>query len=132
MEDIKKITADESCSCRGANLDKLIQPSILIILSKYSKMHGYAIVRELEDIESAGVDKAGIYRTLKILEERGHIDSEWQNEDDKPSKKVFSLNRSGYYCLYNWVSTLRNYKIKLDKIIEDGDAALKKITDDGK
>lgn len=121
--------AEDNCSCTGATLDKLIQPSILIILSKHSEIHGYAIVQELENMNTSGADKAGVYRTLKTMEERGHIDSKWHNEEDKPSKKVFSLNKSGYYCLYNWMSTLKNYKNKMDNIIEEGSKALINIKD---
>lgn len=118
------ISKEDNCSCKGSSLDKLIQPSILIILSNSNEIHGYGIIQKLEEMDSVGVDKAGVYRTLKIMEEKGHIDSAWLDEENKPSKKVFSINKSGYYCLYNWISTLKKYRSKLDGIIEVGSTAL--------
>ncbi|NLM08925.1 MAG: PadR family transcriptional regulator, partial [Clostridiales Family XIII bacterium] len=64
-----QIDAGEKCSCRGYNLDKLIQPNILIILAKQS-MHGYSIIQELERknlFVDERVDNTGVYRALKTL-----------------------------------------------------------------
>ena len=124
MEYEANLITAESCSCKGSNLDKLIQPSVLILLSHHEKMHGYAIVQELEKAEPGGIDKAGVYRTLKLMEERDHISSSWEDEKDGPSKKMFSLTKFGYYCLMNWMGTLRDYRDKVDNIISEGRDAL--------
>jgi hypothetical protein len=45
--DISLLDETSKCSCKGYNLDKLLQPSILIILAQQN-MHGYMIIQELE------------------------------------------------------------------------------------
>lgn len=111
---------NKNCSCQGASLDKLIQPNILIILSSKKECHGYAIVQELEKIEVAGIDKSGVYRTLKSMEERGIIKARWDNSEGDPPKKVYSLTDYGVGCLKNWVETLIDYRAKISEIINVG------------
>ena len=125
MENIGDLPAIEGCSCLGNNLDRLVQPSILVILAEERSLHGYAILQKLGQNEPFGIDKSGVYRTLKKMEESGHIKSEISDENNKSSKKIFSITDSGLDCLQNWMITLADYKKKLDKIIETGNKILK-------
>lgn len=114
----------QSCSCIGSNLDKLLQPMILTILSG-QEGHGYAIIQALEEMEGAKVDKAGAYRTLKILEERGKISSYWLDSEDKQKKRIYQITEDGKDCLQNWIETLNNYKMKMDRIIHKAEEQMK-------
>ncbi len=123
MSDSKKnqIDAKAKCSCKGYNLDKLIQPNILILLAKQS-LHGYSIIQELErkDLFSGEkADNTGIYRTLSKLEERGLIRFEWSLESTGPAKKVYHITDEGWDCLYNWGVTLKNYRNTIDSMIRE-------------
>jgi DNA-binding PadR family transcriptional regulator len=56
----------EKCSCKGYNLDKLLQPNILSLLATRD-MHGYVVIQELEKLDlfnGEKIDNTGIYRTL--------------------------------------------------------------------
>ncbi|NLY71991.1 MAG: PadR family transcriptional regulator [Clostridiales bacterium] len=115
------------CSCKGYNLDKLLQPNILIILAEQN-MHGYMIIHELENrsmFEDEKADNTGIYRTLKTLEDRGMVRSEWVIEEAGPAKKNYMITDKGLECLSNWISTLELYNKKIDKIISDAKKVLK-------
>ncbi|HAF60401.1 MAG TPA: transcriptional regulator [Clostridiales bacterium UBA9856] len=122
-----QIDASEKCSCRGYNLDKLIQPNILIILAKQS-MHGYSIIQELERknlFVDERVDNTGVYRALKTLEDREMIRFEWITEKSGPAKKNYMITEKGFECLENWISTLEDYKKSIETIIEEGKNVLK-------
>lgn len=109
------------CSCKGSNLDKLLQPSILSLLEK-QELHGYLIIKELEDknlLYEEEADKTGIYRTLKVLENRGLVKSEWDVDGSGAAKKVYWITEEGKNCLINWIYTLENYKKTIDNIIEE-------------
>ncbi|RNC29363.1 MAG: hypothetical protein AWM53_00716 [Candidatus Dichloromethanomonas elyunquensis] len=109
------------CSCRGYNLDKLLQPSILIILAK-QKLHGYLIVQELENrnlLHGEKADTAGIYRTLATLENKGRVQFEWDLQGTGPAKKTYKITESGLECLSNWIQTLQDYRKTIDLIIEE-------------
>ncbi len=116
-----QIGKNVKCSCRGYNLDKLIQPNILIILAKQS-MHGYSIIQELEAKDLFGderVDNTGVYRALKTLENRDMIRYEWIMDAAGPAKKNYTITEKGYECLNNWIHTLEDYKKSIEKIITD-------------
>lgn len=109
------------CSCTGRNLDKFIQPNILAILAKQD-LHGYLIIQELmkkEIYQQDKLDNTGIYRTLKTLEERGLVQSDWDVNETGPSKRVYRLTAEGKVCLGTWRSTLESYQRQLDLIIEE-------------
>lgn len=120
-----QVNKERKCSCLGSTLDKLIQPSILIIIERLGECHGYVILQELEKVERDGIDKAGTYRTLKLMEERGLIKSRWSGEGGDPPKKIFSMAEEGYLCLQNWVETLEQYQAKLNSIINEAQRVLK-------
>jgi PadR family transcriptional regulator PadR len=109
------------CSCKGNNLDKLIQPNILIILAKQN-LHGYSIIQELENKNlfiDERVDNTGVYRALKTLEDREMIRFEWVMDTSGPAKKNYMITEKGLECLGNWISTLEDYKKTIETIIAD-------------
>jgi DNA-binding PadR family transcriptional regulator len=65
----KMISTNEKCSCLGYNLDKLVQPKILIPLMR-KKLHGYSIVKKLEE-------KAYAKKVFTITEKRRECLSNW-------------------------------------------------------
>jgi len=115
------IAKDIRCSCRGYNLDKMLQPNILILLSKQD-MHGYSIIQALESknlFKGEKPDNTGVYRALRVLENRGVVSSEWDIDDPGPAKKIYRITDMGRECLYNWIDTLENYKKTIDMIIKE-------------
>lgn len=115
------------CSCKGFNLDKLLQPNILTLIAEKG-LHGYVIIQELEKknlFQGEKVDNTGIYRALKSLEEKGLVSSEWDVKDGGAAKKIYTINGSGKECLANWIRTLEEYKKTIDIIIQDAKTAVK-------
>ena len=111
----------EKCSCKGYNLDKLLQPNILILLAK-QELHGYLIIQELESkdlFRGEKADNTGIYRTLRTMEDKGLVKSELVLEATGPAKKVYKVTEDGLHCLNNWIETLENYKNTIDGIITE-------------
>jgi DNA-binding PadR family transcriptional regulator len=107
------------CSCKGVNLDKLLQPRILQILSE-EKMHGYGIVQALEArplFHEEKADTAGIYRALATLQDRGLVEFEWMMESSGPAKKQYAITGEGRHCLINWIQTLGEYKQALEDFL---------------
>lgn len=115
------------CSCKGYSLDKLIQVNLLIILAKQD-LHGYMIIQELEKrnlFYGNMPDNTGVYRALKILEDKEMVRSEWVLGESGPAKKNYSITLKGMECLTIWVKTLKGYKEMIEKIIEDAENVLK-------
>ena len=121
---VSLISKKVKCSCKGYNLDKLLQPNILILLSGQD-LHGYLIIQELENknlFHGEKADSTGIYRTLKILEDKGLVKSEWDINGAGAAKKIYKISVAGKDCLANWIKTLEEYKKTIEIIIEDATA----------
>lgn len=115
------------CSCKGYNLDKFLQPSILILLAKQN-LHGYLIIQEFKNKNlflGEKVDSTGIYRTLNTLEDKGLVKSEWDMDGTGAAKKIYEITIPGKECLANWIQTLEDYKKTIEIIIEDAKDVLK-------
>ena len=121
---VSPLKVKAKCSCKGYNLDKLLQPRILTLLSA-GEMHGYMIVQKLEDKDlfpGGNADKVGIYRTLNVLEEKNMISSEWNVEGPGNARKIYRINDSGKECLINWIHTLEDYADTIRRFIADAKA----------
>ena len=123
MPDNRLSLIDEKvrCSCNGYNLDKLIQPRILVLLSKHHKqLHGYRIIELLNDKSffNEPIDSTGIYRTLNLMETKKLLSSEWEINAAGPAKKVYQITEDGESCLINWIGTLEKYQESITQILE--------------
>lgn len=110
-------TADANFSCKGLYLDKLIQPCILIELSRGS-CYGLKLLQKLKDdgyIE-ANLDPAGFYRNLKRMEKDGYITSETEGKGPK-ARKILTITDFGRQALLNWESSLKKYEKHIGKIV---------------
>jgi DNA-binding PadR family transcriptional regulator len=109
----------DECPCTGRNLDRLIQPAVLTVLSQ-RPVHGYRIVQGLSRMplfRGRRPDAAGVYRFLKALEDRGLVSSAWDLSGAGPAKRRFKLLPKGAECLARWLTTLEEYREQVSQLI---------------
>ena len=110
------------CSCKGGNLDKFLQPHILLILSK-KEMYGLEIINELEKkpmFMDRRPDPTGVYRYLKKMEDDGQLRSEMKTPDNKAkARKVYSITDYGRHCLANWAVALGQYSVDIIGLVSE-------------
>jgi DNA-binding PadR family transcriptional regulator len=87
------------------SLDRLVQPAILIILVQ-GELHGYKIVQRIAELERHRPDPTGVYRSLRSMEGRGLVVSEWRASDTGPARKSYRITEAGWECLERWIETL--------------------------
>ena len=124
---MKKI--DMTCSCQGGNLDKFIQPHILLILQEKS-MYGLEIIGELEKRNmfiGHSPDPTGVYRYLKRMEADGQLSSEMKADmpGERP-KRVYSVTEEGRRCLANWAVALGQYSVNIIGLVRDIEESFEK------
>ena len=82
-----------------SSLDLLQGTLDLLVLKTLSwgPAHGYAIARWVEQLTSDGlkIGEGSLYPALHRLEERGHIDSEWQVSERGRRARVYTITKSG-------------------------------------
>ena len=118
-------TEENKCSCRGYNLDKLLQPILLGLLAE-QELHGYRIIQEMLErklYQGQNPDTTGIYRSLRSLEERGLVISAWDTSGSGTAKKIYRITEAGRECLDNWVATLQGYKTLIEAVINQAASA---------
>ena len=101
----------KKCACKGGNLDRFIQPIILLIL-KEGPDTGYGIFKRVGTFSMFREEKpdaTGIYRYLRIMEGRGLLESFECKEGDNKYKKKYRITEDGRVCLENWKKTLTVY-----------------------
>ncbi len=116
------------CAELGKSLSRLSQPTILAILTSAKEpLHGYKIVQRAADYPMFGgvkPDAAGFYRTLKQMEEKGYVSSEWDAPQNGQAKRMFSLTEEGRQCLHRWIDSLACYRASLDEFRAMASSAL--------
>jgi DNA-binding PadR family transcriptional regulator len=99
------------CPCSGVTLAKLLQPAVMMILTK-GPLHGYCVVEAAARtpiLAGSRPDRTGVYRVLRSLERRGFVVSSWDLSPSGPARKSYRLTREGRQCLARWVETLEQY-----------------------
>lgn len=110
-------THDADFSCKGLYLDKLIQPCILIELSK-EPCHGFLLMQKLKDDGYAAdnLDAAGFYRNLRKMEKDGYLTSESEGRGPR-ARKTFTITDFGRQALKSWEDSLRKYSNHISHIV---------------
>jgi len=102
----------EDCPCKGKNLDKMIQPAILLTLAEQKELHGYKIIQRIAEtalFKRNKPDPTGVYRHLKAMESRGLVISSLDTADSGPAKRIYKITENGFKCLCTWILTLDDY-----------------------
>ena len=109
----------DECPCSGATLARLIQPAIMMLLAG-GALHGYRIVQRLAKTPLLGgsrPDPTGVYRMLRLMENRGLVVSSWDFSASGPAKRLYRLTPEGRRCLGRWVKTLTGYHRAIGRLL---------------
>ena len=116
---------DDTCACSGKSLPRLLRAALLAVLHDRPR-HGYAIVQRLASLRFFAADApdvAGVYRTLKAMEDEGLLAASWDMHEPGPPRRMFSLTADGRACLAKWQATLIAYQIGLGEMLALVDTA---------
>jgi DNA-binding PadR family transcriptional regulator len=85
-----------------------MEPFVLVLLAE-GRAHGYAVISELGEMGIAGgpVDVGQVYRTLRDLEDTGHVTSSWSSERVGPQRRDYELTEAGYVALDEWAAVMK-------------------------
>jgi poly-beta-hydroxybutyrate-responsive repressor len=86
------------------NIYRFIEPVLLLMLRDKGHSYGYELAESLAEyaLTDARIERAALYRTLRTLEENGHVTSTWDTGAAGPARRVYSLTRSGELHLREW------------------------------
>lgn len=108
---------EKKCACKGGNLDRFIQPIILLVLADEPDT-GYGVFKKIGEFSmfrEARPDATGVYRYLRIMEQRNLLEQFEYREAKNKYKMKYRITGEGKECLINWKATLTAYA---DAILE--------------
>lgn len=108
------------CACRGATLDRMLQPAAMALLWN-EPCHGYVLIERLSNsplLKGKRPDPTGVYRLLNKLQKQGLVQPVVESSSDGPDKRLYELTDLGRECAGHWVKTLEQYREDLGQLIE--------------
>jgi DNA-binding PadR family transcriptional regulator len=86
------------------NVYRFIEPVLLLMLCEKGHSYGYELSETLGEyaLTDAQIERAALYRTLRTLEENGHVTSVWETDTAGPARRVYSLTMLGRVHLQEW------------------------------
>jgi DNA-binding PadR family transcriptional regulator len=108
------------CPCEGQSLDRLLQPTVMALLTE-GPLHGYALIERLKDsplMKGNAPDPTGVYRLLNTLEEQGTVSYTWSESEGGPAKRLYKLTPSGRKCVDKWIKTLDGYQKDIGRLVK--------------
>lgn len=102
--------ADKECTCSMGNMNKLLEPAVLLSLRQHGARHGYELASDLNkwQVTDTFVDKAAVYRSLRSLEEDGMVESVWEVMESGPARHMYTITKPGEERLLKWAKVLRS------------------------
>lgn len=102
---------NKKCACKGDNLDRFIQPIVLLILLEEEDT-GYGILKKMGNFSmfrDSRPDATGVYRYLRTMSQKGLLEQFEYKEDENKYKMKYRITEEGKSCLENWEKTLSGY-----------------------
>jgi PadR family transcriptional regulator, regulatory protein PadR len=100
-----------------ARIARFNEPGLLLLLRERPS-HGYELIDSLAElIPERRVDMGNLYRTLRALETRGLVDSEWDAEAPGPAKRRYELTDAGRKALDEWAANLEQVRDRINEFL---------------
>lgn len=102
------------------NVYRFAEPVVLLTLAKLGPAHGYQIVAEAQNlaVTHAGLDSGVVYRTLRRLEDAGHLVSTWDVPGHGPARRVYAMTPLGWDHLRDWAVVVQQLADALERLGE--------------
>ena len=118
---------------RSLLLKGLIEGLILQAIER-EPTHGYAILKEIEELRGEAPNKNQVYPRLKALEEEGLLVSgEEENGDERSTRQLYSLTRDGEARLREYRTLPAAFKVSMVSLfaIPAADELARRVEDEG-
>lgn len=112
---------ERPCTCAMGNLYRFVEPLVLFLLKKKGRSYGYELVGALQShaLTDTKIEHGALYRTLRQLENNGHVVSEWDTSGSGPSRRIYELTESGENHLWEWEEVMEHLSKSMKDFVED-------------
>ncbi len=103
-------TLREAEGCRPRNW---LVPVVLLTLQEWNS-YGYELMQRAATFGFEAMNPGTLYRTLRRMEENGHVKSKWETSKGGPARRVYSITNAGEAYLDFWAKSLEQYQRNMD------------------
>ena len=109
------------CTCAMGNVYRFIEPVALFLLYQKGSSYGYELAGEMEGhaLTDNVIEKGALYRTLRTLEQNGHVESKWESAGGGPARRRYHLTPSGENHLQEWATVLDKLSRSMRFFVEE-------------
>lgn len=83
-----------------------LRASLLLLLAE-TPAHGYDLMDQIGHLGLRHVDPGGLYRSLRVMEQDGLVESWWEQSTSGPARRSYRLTEEGTDWLHAWAGALR-------------------------
>jgi poly-beta-hydroxybutyrate-responsive repressor len=101
-----------------------LRASLLLLLAE-TPAHGYDLMEQIANLGLRNVDPGGLYRALRVMEQDGLVESQWEHSSSGPARRSYRLTDEGTDWLHAWSGALREgrrflsaYLARYDRLAE--------------
>jgi PadR family transcriptional regulator PadR len=86
-----------------------LEPVILVSLRQWN-FYGYEMLERLTQFGYPTINPGTLYRTLRRMEENGHVESEWETAKEGPARRKYYVTEAGERYLDLWAEGIKQYQ----------------------
>jgi PadR family transcriptional regulator len=90
-----------------------LTPVILLRLQEWNS-YGYELMKRTAAFGFEAMNPGTFYRTLRQMENNGHVKSKWETAKGGPARRVYSITDAGEAYLDFWAEALKQYQHNMD------------------
>jgi poly-beta-hydroxybutyrate-responsive repressor len=101
-------------------VSRLIEPVVILALKQHPGMHGYDLVRHVQDLAmtDSEIEPGAVYRMLRQLEDAGMVVSHWDTSGTGPARRCYSLTEAGELHLVDWAHVIERRRQEMERFLK--------------
>ena len=101
---------------------RFLRQLLFVGLSRAERCYGYELAEAVRGY-GLSIDMAGIYRELRLMEQKELLSSDWEPSDNGPNRRVYMVTSSGHEARTRAIADLRLARDQLSAALENVDNA---------
>jgi len=93
----------------------MLRTALLALLAE-RESHGYDLAARLSEFGLAP-DMAGLYRTLRSMDRRGELRSEWSTSSKGPARRIYGLTEEGRCRLQRALEGMEAHSVTVERLL---------------
>ena len=86
-----------------------LEPVILVSLRQWNS-YGYEMLERSRQFGYEAMNPGTLYRTLRRMEQNGHVKSEWETSKGGPARRKYYVTEAGERYLDLWAEGIKQYQ----------------------